>query len=87
MESFEALLSSHWAIDLVIACLAVEAIVLAMWFGRPRIVTVLTALLPGLFLLLALRAALNDAPWVMAAFLAASLPAHVVDLLRRPVRS
>ena len=42
------------------------------------------ALLPGVFMLLALRASLTGAPWPwIAAPLAASFPFHIADLARR----
>ena len=46
--------------------------------------TVVLAFLPGALILLAVRAALTGAgwPWVAAA-LAASFPAHLLDLRRR----
>ena len=75
-----AFFASGHAVDLVLAVLLVEAVVLV---ARRR-ATMLTALLPGVFILLGLRAALTQAgwPWVAAA-LAASFPAHLVDLYRR----
>ncbi len=75
-----ALFASGHAVDLVLAVLLLEAIVLIVR-GRA---TMLIALLPGVFILLGLRAALTQAgwPWVAAA-LAASFPAHLADLYRR----
>ena len=44
----------------------------------------LLALLPGVFMLLALRASLTGAPWPwIAAPLAASFPFHIADMMRR----
>ena len=64
------------AVDLVLFVLA--------WLGGARRATLLGALVPGLFLLLALRAALTGAPWqAVALFLALALPAHLLDLGRR----
>lgn len=71
------------AIDLVLVVLAIEALAIAL-LGGPKRALLLGALLPGLFLLLALRAALVGAPWqLVALLLAASLPAHLLDLRRR----
>lgn len=71
------------AVDLVLFVLAVEAGAIA-WLGGARRATLLGALVPGLFLLLALRAALTGAPWqAVALFLALALPAHLLDLGRR----
>lgn len=77
-------LTSARAIDLVLAVLAVEALLfLALVRGRKRL-DLLFSLVPGLFLLLALRSALAGAPWaVVAGLLALSLPAHLLDVGRR----
>lgn len=86
MEQF--ILSGH-VVDVILAVLALEVVLLpglSRRGGRPltRVGLVISSL-PGLFLLLALRAALTQAgwPWV-AGCLAASFPAHLVDLWRRP---
>lgn len=73
--------TSGTAIDLVLAVVAIEAIVLAIWFRR---IDLLVALLPGALLMLALRAALTGAGWEWVAILVtASLPAHLWDMRRR----
>lgn len=73
--------ASGRAADLLIAVLALEAAVLLLWLKRRDL---LVALLPGLCLVLALRAALTGAGWgVVALWLAASLPAHIWDMRRR----
>jgi hypothetical protein len=75
--------ASGRAVDVVLAVLAIEMLLVALLGGRKR-QTLLLALLPGLFLLLALRAAITDAPWpFIALFLALSLPAHLLDMRRR----
>ncbi len=75
--------TSGRAVDLVLVVLALEALLIAAFAGARR-GALLGALVPGLFLLLALRAALTGAPWpAVALFLALSLPAHLVDLRRR----
>jgi hypothetical protein len=68
------------AVDVMLAVLAVEALWLVV---RGRSDT-LTALLPAVPILLALRVALTGGgwPWV-AAWLAVSLPVHLWDLRRR----
>jgi hypothetical protein len=69
--------------DIVLAALAIEAAWLVA-VCRTRCIDVVCALAPGLFLALALRAALADAPLLLVAlFLAASGPAHLADLARR----
>jgi hypothetical protein len=75
-------------VDAVIALLALEALLLA-WLHRrhrrgPAPADLLGNLAAGLFLLLALRAALVGAawPWIAASLLAA-LAAHLYDLARR----
>lgn len=73
-------------VDLILALVALEALAL-MALGRRRGVAVLdvvAALAPGVALMLALRAALTDAWWGwVAAWLGASLIAHLADLSRR----
>ena len=73
-----------------LAALAAEIAVLAVWRARAgqrrRLSSDLSAALPGLFLLLALRAALTGAgPYWIALWLACSLPAHLADTYRRQV--
>jgi hypothetical protein len=75
-------------IDLILACTVLEAAALVLWHrqtGRglsPTAIAVM--LLPGVCLMLALRAALAGSawPWVPAA-LAAALVAHLTDLRNR----
>jgi hypothetical protein len=75
-------------VDAVLALMLVEGILLA-WLhlrrGRgPAPADVLANLAAGLFLLLALRAALAGASWPwIAASLGAALVAHLSDLARR----
>jgi len=77
-----ALFASGHAIDIVLAVIVLEAIVLIARGANATAVTL--TLLPGMLILLAVRAALTEAawPWVALA-LAASFPAHVADLRRR----
>jgi hypothetical protein len=84
------LLSPH-IVDAILLILGLEVAVLTLL--RPgislerRLGSLVIAALPGALLLLALRAVLSGAgwPWV-ALFLAASFPAHLADLWRRPPR-
>jgi hypothetical protein len=83
-----ALFSSGRTIDLVLAFVVVEGLLLlGAWrfAGRglpPR--QVISALVPGACLMLALRAALDDAAGVqVAAWLFAALVSHLVDLFLR----
>jgi hypothetical protein len=84
-----AFFASGLATDLVIAVLVVEVVVIALWRRRhgqsARLANLIAAALPGLCLVMALRAALIGGDWtVVALWLAASFPAHLVDLWRRP---
>ncbi|MFQ3596594.1 MAG: hypothetical protein SNJ63_10855 [Sphingomonadaceae bacterium] len=76
--------ASGRAVDVVLAVLALEMLLVMLFAGSRRRQTLLLALLPGLFLLLALRVALAGGPWqLIALFLALSLPAHLADMRRR----
>lgn len=77
-----AFFASGHAVDLVLAVMLIEWVVLLV--RRQKIIPTTLALLPGALILLALRAALTQAPWPwIAAALAASLPVHLLDLRRR----
>jgi hypothetical protein len=88
MEQF---VRSGQVADLILACLALEALVLLGWRrmagrGLPP-VDVLALLLPGAFLVLALRLALTGRAWMLIpAALIAALAAHLFDLHRRSRR-
>jgi hypothetical protein len=82
------LFASGHVVDLIIAFMAIEAVVLLVWRKRtgggiaPG--PLVASLLAGFFLLLALRSALTGAPWSMAAlWLVAALVAHLADLAGR----
>lgn len=83
MEEF---FTSGRAVDLVLGLIVAEGIALFVWWGRARAISVVMTLLPGVMLLLAARAAMTNAGWIwIAAFLAAALPVHLLDVwLRRP---
>ena len=75
--------ASGHAVDLVLLVIAVEFVFLSLRRRGPMVDRLL-ALLPGVFMLLALRAALTGAAWPwIAAPLAASFPFHIADLMRR----
>jgi hypothetical protein len=71
------------AVDGILLILLTEAVWLTRWRGWGIGATALR-LLPGAFMLLALRAALTGMawPWIALA-LAASFPFHVADIRRR----
>jgi hypothetical protein len=83
-----ALFTSGRIVDLILAMVVLEALVLlaygyATGRGIPAL-SLLTNLLAGAFLLMALRSALLQAHWTWtAAWLAAALFAHVADLAQR----
>lgn len=81
-------IASGHVVDLLLAVILAEFMGL-MWLRRARgiravAVELLFTLAPGVCLLMALRSALTGAPWIwIAAWLAASFPFHLGDLLRR----
>ncbi len=78
-----AFFASGRAVDFVLVVLIAEGFWLVLARTRPMLDVVLL-LLPGAFILLAVRAALTEAGWPMIAlWLALSLPAHAADLARR----
>jgi len=84
----EWLVRSGHVADAVLACLVLEALLLAAWRrwtgSGPRFADLLAILLPGAFLVLALRFALTGAPWpLVPAMLVGALAAHLFDLARR----
>jgi len=88
MRAMAALFASGRVVDLILLVLALEGLALIAWHRRtgrgiapPE---VLSFLLAGACLLLALRAALTDAPWpVVALLLALAGVAQAWDLARR----
>lgn len=80
---FSGFFASGRAVDLVLAVLVAEGLWLVLVRKR-AVLDVMLALLPGAFILLAVRAALVGAPWPeIALWLALSFPAHAADLVRR----
>ena len=77
-----AFFTSGHAVDLVLAFMAVEAAILIII--RRRALTVVLTILPGVAMMLALRAALTGAGWQwIAIWLTVSLPLHLADLRHR----
>ncbi len=84
----EALVTSGAVADLILACLVLEALALLAWRRwrgtGPSVPDILALLLPGAFLVLALRVALTGGPWPLILLaLSAALIAHLADLARR----
>lgn len=78
-----AFFASGHAVDLVIAVMLVEAVILRVRRRGDGMAIVLT-FVPGLLILLGLRAALVGADWPLIALpLALSFPVHLVDLWSR----
>jgi hypothetical protein len=83
-----AFFASGRVVDLILALVVIEAIVLLIFRsmtgrGIPA-VSLLINLLAGTFLLMALRSALTEMPWAStAAWLSAALVAHVADIALR----
>lgn len=76
------LFASGHAVDIVLAVLAIEAVVLLRKGWKPT--DVATTLVPAALILLGTRAALVGADWTMIALpLALSFPVHMADLYRR----
>jgi len=85
---FRSLFDSGRVVELILALMLVEAVVLIVWHRRTgrgiAPLDLCASLCAGAMLLLALRAAISAGdPLAAAPFLAAALVAHVVDLTRR----
>jgi len=78
-----ALFDSGRIIDVILLLVALEAVALLAW-RRQRAAPLLVGLLPGVALMLAIRAALTGSgwPWI-AALLGAALALHLIDLAIR----
>lgn len=82
MRQMEWFFASGHAVDVVLAVLALEAVLLVA--RRWQIADVALALMPAVLILLGLRAALTGADWPWIALpLALSFPVHLGDLARR----
>ncbi len=74
------LFASGLAADIILVVIAGEAIWLRLW-RRWHIVAILCRLMPGLLMMVALRAALTGQGWVWIAVpLTLSFPFHLADL-------
>lgn len=83
IDPFENLFASPHLIDLILVFTVFEAVAVVWWRGLSPAAAGLM-LLPGVCLLLAVRAALAGAAWPWVPFaLAASLAAHLLDLRMR----
>jgi hypothetical protein len=79
-----SLFESGHIVDLIIVVLIGEVLVFLVR-RRESFANAVVAALPGICLLLALRASLTGAGWTsIALWLALSFPAHLADLWRRP---
>jgi hypothetical protein len=88
MDMISSLFTSALIADIVIAVMVIEALVLVagarIRSNGPRAMLIIVALLPGLFLALALRAALVQAQWVwLALALLGALVTHLIDMRLR----
>lgn len=84
----QQLFASGRIVDLILLLVAAEAIALAIYHRRTgnglESLDLLTALIPGVCLLFALRAALTGEAWpAIALWLSAALVTHLGDLWRR----
>lgn len=79
------LFASGRIIDLILLGMLAEMFALIA-LRRMKSLDAVALLVPGAFLMVALRAALVGAAWpYVAAALAAALVAHIFDVLRRPL--
>ncbi|HEX7533321.1 MAG TPA: hypothetical protein VF340_08795 [Methyloceanibacter sp.] len=88
VEALTGLFANGKIVDLVVVFVVLEAIALAIYrraTGRGlTLIDTAVMMLPGVFLLLALKAALADKPWTtIAMLLGLALVAHLGDLWRR----
>lgn len=82
------LFASGRIVDLILALTLLEGIALALYHRRtgrgPTLGSIVGTLLPGLFLMLAVRGAIVGEEWIwLALYLLAALVAHLMDLARR----
>jgi hypothetical protein len=87
VNALEALFEQGRIIDLILIVVVIEVAVLALWSrlrGSMTRLDVISLTVPGVMLMLALRAVLTDSPNAMtAAFLAAAFVFHLWDVARR----
>lgn len=83
MNALQQLIESGLVIEIAIGLIALEMIAV-LWLRRKAGVVVLLGLIPGLCLMLALLTALKGGDWrVIALWVTASLPFHLLDLRLR----
>jgi hypothetical protein len=81
-------IASGRLVDLILVFMLIEVFALMVYRARSNrgmaLLDIVLALVPGAFLLLALRAALIGLPWFWIALaLTAALPSHLLDIARR----
>ena len=83
MNALQQLIESGLAIEIAIGLIALEMIAV-LWLRRRVGLAVLLGLIPGLCLMLALLTALQGGDWrIIALWVTASLPFHLIDLRLR----
>jgi hypothetical protein len=83
MKALQQVIESGLAIEIAIGLILIEMI-LVLWFRRKAGLAVLLGLIPGLCLMLALLTALKGGDWrIIALWVTASLPFHLIDLRMR----
>jgi uncharacterized membrane protein len=83
MTALQEFIENGHAIEIAIGLIIIEMIVV-LWLRRKTGIGVLLGLIPGLCLMFALLTALQNGDWQIIAFwLTASLPFHLIDLRSR----
>lgn len=83
MNALQALIESGNVIEIAIGLIVLE-ILFVVALRRTRAVAIMLGLVPGLCLMLALLTAVQGGDWRMIAFwMTASLPFHLIDLRNR----
>jgi uncharacterized membrane protein YjjP (DUF1212 family) len=87
LKLLERSFSDGSIVDLIFAFIAIECVALLLYRKYVKgfeVTEIIMLMLPGIFLLLALRSALSGASWpIVAGWLLASLIAHLGDLAMR----
>jgi uncharacterized membrane protein (UPF0136 family) len=83
MSAFQAFFESGLVIEIAIGLIMLEMIGV-LWLRRKAALALVLGLIPGLCLMFALLIALQDGDWRIIAFwISASLPFHLIDLRLR----
>jgi hypothetical protein len=83
MNALQQIIESGLAIEIAIGLILVEMIAV-LWLRRKAGLAVLLGLIPGMCLMLALLTALKGDDWrIIALWVTASLPFHLIDLRMR----